>query len=143
MQGSALFYDPTMGKRKLPAPDPEPFGSTDGAEFVELPIDDDWRKLVQTQLKAMRQDGKALAKHIGCTQGNISQTLSLRGKRKQRSSKFAHAIMLATGITLPPLAILHLTWMRAESSPGAAGFAKMVLGLAEQHGVRLPVTPVT
>lgn len=139
MHRSALFYGHTMGRRKLPPGPSIPFGSIEGAETVELPIDPPWREAVRDRLKAMNQDGKSLAKLIGCSQGGISQTINTAGKRGgQRWSKHAHAISLATGVLLPPLALLHLTCMKAESSPGAAGFAKMVVGLAEQSGVRLP-----
>lgn len=86
-----------VGSRK--ADEPEPFASIDGAIVgVELEIDDIWKAAVKKRLKEMGQRGEDLAAHIGCSQGNISQTLG--NKRKQKSSAFAHAISLATGVPL-------------------------------------------
>lgn len=119
-------------------PEPVPFGSIEGALQVELPIDDDWRRAVSARLKAMGHDQYSLAAHIGCSQANVSQSLSVKGKRKgQRSSVYAHAISLAVGVDLPPLAEAALVAETAMKA-GSASFGPIIRGLALQYGVKLP-----
>jgi hypothetical protein len=121
----------------MPDDDPEPFGDISGAVAVELPIDDDWRKAVTARLKEMGHEQGALGLHIGCSQANISQTLSTKGKRKgQRTSIYAHAISLAVGVDLPDRAVSVLVAETAIAK-GASGFATILRGLAEQYGVKL------
>lgn len=52
--------------------------SIEGIEEIPLPVDHQWRTAVKRRLKEMGLDQYDLAAHIGCSQSNISQTLSVR-----------------------------------------------------------------
>ncbi len=122
-------------RKRAQLPQPTPFGSVADARLdIEVPIDDGWKRAVRLRLKEMRQGVDELAAHVGCSQGNISQTLG--SKRHQRTSRFAHAISLATGVALPleGEGVLMLKIGIEKDVPGLGG---IVRGLAQSYGVRL------
>src|SRR5438552_2068111 len=124
---------PAVPKRKAPKEPPLPFGDVSDAVLdLEIPIDDDWKKAVTDRLLEMRQGVTELAKHIGCSQGNVSQTLG--DKRAQKQSAFAHAISLATGVELPTVAIAALVAHCAVQHNEAA-YREIQRGLAHTYGV--------
>ena len=117
----------------------ENFGDVAGAELIELPIDDSWRSEVRARLRAMGRDQYQLADHIGCSQGNISQSISMSGKRKpQKTSIYAYAISLAVGVPLPLQALAVLVSHGAVTAGDPRGAELILEGIGRQLGIRIP-----
>lgn len=130
MLGRARFHCP------VPQAPQTPLGDVSRALAIDLPIDDDWKREVTEKLKAMGHDQYTLATHIGCSQSNVSQTLSIEGKRAQKTSTFAHAISLAVGVPLTTPAVAALAAHGALEA-GDPNFRSIIEGLARTYGVRL------
>lgn len=120
-------------------PERQPLGDISEAASIELPIDDDWRKRCRDRLRDLGYDQGELAAHIGCSQANISQALSLKGggRRQQRTSVHAHAISLALGVHMPVMAVAMLATRAAEKNDDLS-FSLIIEGLARQQGVKIP-----
>lgn len=102
---------------------------------VDIPITKTWKDDAIKRLKAMGREQWELADWIGCSQPNISQTLAGKS-RKQRSSRFAHAISLAISLPLPGEAIAMLTHHYGMKNHGES-YETMMRGLAIGYGIRL------
>ncbi len=136
MLGPAVSYGQVD---EAPKPERRPLGDVTGAEFVELPIDDRWRNEVRLKLAEAGYEQWELGEHIKCSQANVSQTLSTKGdgRKRQLSSRYAHAIALAVGVPLPTMAVAMLAAGAAERNNDES-FPLIVQGLALQQGVKIP-----
>ena len=107
-----------------------PFRDVSGAIREPMQIDDEWRRACRQRMAELGKGGgqHELAEHIGSSQANVSQTLSLT--KSQGTSRDAHAISLALDVQLPIAARLYVA-ARRIAADGSESDLRAAEGIAE------------